>query len=239
MPVEIQLWNVKTVAIVQSNYLPWKGYFDLIRQADVFVLYDDVQFTKRDWRNRNVIKTPQGLHWLTVPVQVKGRYDQLVKDVVVSDPGWPLQHWRTIEMSYRQASGFSVHGEWLKECLLACQGMARLSEINGFLIGHIAHRLGLTTPLVRSEDIGRVEGRSENLLHLCTELGATDYLSGPAARDYLDVDQFARHGVTVHFAQYGGYPEFPQLHGPFKHEVSIVDLLLSVGSDAPAYIQRQ
>lgn len=229
----------KTVAIVQSNYLPWKGYFDLIQQADVFVLYDDVQFTKRDWRNRNVIKTVHGLHWLTIPVRVKGRYDQQVKDVLISDPDWALQHWRTIEMSYRRAPAFSELGPWFKDLFEHCREYEHLSAINEFLISQIAQRLGLTTPLVRSEEIGRIDGRSENLLHLCLELGATQYLSGPAARDYLDVALFRRNGVDVTFAQYGGYPEYPQLHGPFKHEVSIVDLMLNVGASAPAYLRSQ
>lgn len=228
----------KTVAIVQSSYLPWKGYFDLIRSADVFVLYDDVQYTKRDWRNRNVIKTPQGLHWLSIPVKVKGRYHQAIDEVEVADSQWVARHWQTIEMAYRRAPRFIEHAPALRSMLLACASMQRLSEINRHLIQSIAALLGIQTPILDCRPFGRVPGRTENLQHLCSALGATVYLSGPAAKSYLDESVFTQAGIEVRYMDYSGYPEYPQLYPPFEHHVSIVDLLLNTGHDAPRYLQR-
>src|SRR5438046_4323553 len=93
----------RKAAIVQSNYIPWKGYFDLIRRVDEFILYDDVQYTRRDWRNRNLIKTPQGLRWLTIPVEVKGKYYQSIRDTKIADPVWAASHWQTIVHNYGRA----------------------------------------------------------------------------------------------------------------------------------------
>ena len=97
----------RRVAIVQSSYIPWKGYFDLIRAADEFILLDDVQFTKRDWRSRNRIKTKDGLHWLSIPVHTKGRYEQRILDATVSDPSWAVRHWQTIQGAYARAPHFA------------------------------------------------------------------------------------------------------------------------------------
>lgn len=228
----------KTVAIVQSSYLPWKGYFDLIRKSDTFVLYDDVQYTKRDWRSRNVIKTAQGPLWLTVPVRVKGRYHQLIRDVEIAEPGWAEHHWRSIELTYRKASGFPALGPALQAMLEACASMNHLSAVNRHLTVEIAALLGIKTPILDSYGLGRVDGKSENLLHLCRALGATVYLSGPAAKSYLDESVFSQAGVQVRYMDYGGYPEYPQLHPPFDHQVSIVDLLLNTGHDARHYLER-
>ena len=229
----------KTIAIVQSSYLPWKGYFDLIRSADVFVLYDDVQYTKRDWRSRNVIKTVQGPLWLTVPVRVKGRYHQLIKDVEIADRDWAERHWRSIELAYRRAAGFAAHGAFIQSLLEKCAAMDALSAVNRFLIEQIAAALGISTPIIDSSALGHVEGRSENLLHLCQTLGGTTYLSGPAARSYLDETLFKQAGVGVRYMDYTGYPEYPQLHPPFEHHVSVVDLLLNVAQDVSRYLNRE
>jgi hypothetical protein len=228
----------KTIAIVQSSYLPWKGYFDLIRSADVFVLYDDVQYTKRDWRSRNVIKTAQGPLWLTVPVRVKGRYHQLIREVEIADTAWAEHHWRSIELAYRKAPGFAAMGPTLKALLEHCAGMNHLSSVNRYLTEQISTLLGIKTPILDSHEFGRVDGKSENLLNLCLSLGGTIYLSGPAARSYLDESVFEKAGVQVRYMDYDGYPEYPQLHPPFDHHVSIVDLLLCTGHEARRYLER-
>src|SRR5687767_6291071 len=119
----------KTVAIVQSNYIPWKGYFDLIDRADEFILLDDVQYTRRDWRNRNRIKTPRGLEWLTIPVEVKGKYHQSIKETVVSDPDWPRRHWSTISQHYARAPFFPLYRERLEELYLTTTERF-LSDVN-------------------------------------------------------------------------------------------------------------
>jgi hypothetical protein len=110
----------RKAAIVQSSYIPWKGYFDLIRQVDEFILYDDVQYTRRDWRNRNLIKTPHGLSWLTIPVDVKGKYFQSIRETRIADPGWAERHWKTIVHNYSRAPHFDHHRQKLEELYLGC-----------------------------------------------------------------------------------------------------------------------
>jgi len=224
---------VKTVAIVQSSYIPWKGYFDLIRRADEFILLDDVQYTRRDWRNRNRIKTANGLRWLTIPVEVKGRYHQAIRDTVVSDPDWASRHWRQLRQSYRDAPYFDDYAARLEPLYLECRE-THLSRVNRRFLDAICGWLGIGTPIRWSMDYEVVEGRSERLLSLCRQAGATRYLSGPSARDYLDVDRFAADGIEVAWMDYSHYPEYPQLHGPFEHGVSILDLLFMLGHGAPA-----
>lgn len=224
------------VALVQSNYIPWKGYFDLIASADVFVLYDDVQYTRRDWRNRNRIKTAQGVQWLTVPVQVSGRYRQRICDVMVSDPGWAERHWRTLVHQYAKAAGFSDLGPAL-EALYRSATSPRLSEINHHFLTGICEILGIATPLRWSSEFGLSGDRCERVVGLCRQLGAATYVSGPAARAYLDEAAFREAGLALEWADYSGYPEYRQLHPPFEHQVSIVDLLLNEGREARRFLK--
>lgn len=228
----------KRIAIVQSSYLPWKGYFDLIRSVDEFVLYDDMQFTRRDWRSRNRIKTPNGLHWLTVPVNVKGKFDQKIKDTEVAEPDWSTKHWQTLRHSYGKAPFFKHYQSQVDSAFAEILGERMLSRVNHRLIVLACDLLGIDTPITWSMDYVQQEGKSERLLSICQAAGATHYLSGPAARDYMDVDLFERNGVSVAFADYSGYPEYPQMHGPFEHGVSVLDLLFNTGEDALAYMKR-
>ena len=228
----------KRVAIVQSSYIPWKGYFDLIRAVDEFILLDDVQFTKRDWRSRNRIKTHQGLAWLTIPVRSRGLYLQLIQDACISEPQWAARHWATLRASYARAPFFAECAGVLEPLYAALGDEARLSAVNHRLIRAVCAWLGITTPITWSSDYGAASGRNERLVELCTRAGASDYLSGPAARDYLDEGLFARAGVRVQFADYGGYPEYPQLHPPFEHRVSVLDLLFSTGRGATRFMKQ-
>ena len=226
----------RRVAIVQSNYIPWKGYFDLIAHADEFVLYDDVQYTRRDWRNRNQIKTRQGLAWLTIPVAVSGRYHQRINEVAVEDETWAERHWRTIVHQY---SGAAAAAECLGslESLYLNAPRQRLSEINEHFLKGISALLGIDTPIRRSSEFLLDGDRSGRLLNICRQLEATIYLSGPSARDYLDETLFNDAGVAVEWVDYSGYPEHRQLHPPFRHDVSIVDLLLNEGHEAPRFMK--
>src|SRR5438128_2744936 len=147
----------KKVAIVQSNYIPWKGYFDLINSADEFILLDDLQYTRRDWRNRNLIKSPHGLIWLTIPVEVKGKFYQRIKDTVVSDPKWNQHHWKTIIHNYSKAAYFRDFKE-LFEVLYLRSSEKYLSEINYRFITAICKILGSSTKISRAVDYGLVEG---------------------------------------------------------------------------------
>ena len=226
----------KTVAIVQSNYIPWKGYFDLMRRSDEFILYDDAQYTRRDWRNRNLIKTAQGLQWLTIPVQTRGQFEQRICDVEVSDPAWGRQHCETLRRNYAKAPFFDSYRERL-EPLYRDESLRSLSQINQRFLVAICEMLGIQTRIAWSSDYQLVEGRTERLVDLCRQAGAKRYLSGPSARAYLDESLFAAAGIEVVYMDYTGYPEYPQSHPPFEHRVTVLDLLFHTGPEAPRYLQ--
>jgi WbqC-like protein family len=228
----------KRVAIVQSNYIPWKGYFDLIASVDEFVLYDDAQYTRRDWRNRNQIKGRQGLQWLTIPVAASGRYHQSIRETAIADPGWSERHWRSIAHSYARAECFATYGPRLRAVYAAAAGDELLSQVNHRFLAACCSWLGIGTKLSWSSDYRLVPGRSERLLDLCRQTGANEYWSGPSARDYLDESMFAAAGITVRWIAYSGYPAHPQLFPPFEHCVSIVDLLLNTGDRAREFLCR-
>jgi hypothetical protein len=225
------------VAILQSNYIPWKGYFDLIARVDQFVLYDDVQYTRRDWRNRNRLKTAHGPLWLTIPVRVGGRYLQRIRDVEVEDTGWAEKHWRTILHHYAAAPAASDCREALEE-LYRTAPRRWLTEINEHFLAGICGLLQITTRLRRSSELDLTGDRSERLASMCRQLGASTYVSGPAATAYLDAAPFQAAGIEVAWADYSGYPEYRQLHPPFDHHVSIVDLLMNEGRDARKFLKH-
>lgn len=229
----------RSVAIVQSNYIPWKGYFDLIARVDEFVLYDDVQYTRRDWRNRNRVKTPHGVQWLTVPVEVKGRYLQLIRDTVVSDRAWASEHWRTLQHCYARAPHLSAYRAQFEALYAKAGELTLLSDVNRLFLSAICEMLGIRTAITSSADYGvEVEDPTERLVEICRRAGATEYVSGPAAKAYMDEAIFDRAGVALHYMSYDGYPEYPQLHPPFEHAVSVVDLLFNTGARAPAYMKH-
>ena len=226
----------KKVAIVQSNYRPWKGYFDLINLVDEFILYDDVQYTRRDWRNRNKIKTLQGPKWLTIPVKTKGRYYQKVREAEISDPGWSSQHWQCITQNYSRAEYFDTYRDLFEDLYLG-QNERFLSQINHRFLTAVCQILGIHTKLSWSMDYRIVESdRTEKLVDFCRQVGATEYISGPAAKAYIDEELFKNAGITLRYIDYSGYPEYNQLWGEFIHEVSIIDLIFNCGEKAPYYI---
>jgi len=222
------------VAILQSNYIPWKGYFDIIHDVDTFVFYDDVQFTKNDWRNRNIVKTPNGPHWLTIPVGK--REDRLICEVEIPDSGWAKRHWQTLKQLYARAPHFKRYEPFLEE-VYAGRIWQNLSELNHHLITTIAREfLGVTTEFRDSREFAAVGAKTDRLIDVLTKVGADVYVSGPAARDYIREDQFEEAGIQLVWKSYQGYPEYPQLYPPFSHQVSILDLLFHVGPDAPHYV---
>jgi hypothetical protein len=227
----------KKVAILQSNYIPWKGYFDLIASVDEFILYDDVQYTRRDWRNRNIIKTPQGLLWLSVPVEVKGKYTQKIKDTKISDSKWTSKHWKTLVLNYRRASCFGEISEYFYP-YYNNKSYIYLSNLNRDLIEAVCKYLNIDTKISTSTDYGLSEGdKTERLVDLCLKTGATEYVSGPAAKSYMDKSLFSRHNIKVSWADYSDYAEYPQLWGEFEHKVSIVDLLFNCGKNSKLYMK--
>jgi hypothetical protein len=227
---------VKTVAIVQSCYIPWKGYFDLIGLADEFVLYDDRQYTKNDWRNRNRIKTPQGAQWLTIPVAHSGRHGQRIDEAEASDLRWPSKHWKAIAQNYSRAPFFDEYAPRFEQ-LYASLDDPRLTTVNRRFIDAVCEVLCIATPISPSTSYPADGGRSERVLSLCHAAGATRYLTGPAARGYLDGALFEDAGIEVEYMSYEGYPMYPQLYPPFEHSVTVLDLVFNVGSEAPRYLK--
>lgn len=227
----------KKIAIVQSNYIPWKGYFDLINSVDEFILYDDMQFTKRDWRNRNKIKSKDGLMWLTIPVKVKGKYFQAIKDTEVNDSDWGRKHWSSIVHCYAKAKHFDLYKEKFEDLFLNIKS-SFLTEINHLYISAICDILNITTTITRSMDYKLIEERrTERLIDLCKQAGGTEYISGPSANSYIDEDKFKESGVGLSYIDYSDYPEYEQLYPPFCHEVSIIDLIFNMGSEANKYMK--
>ena len=225
----------KRIAIVQSSYIPWKGYFDLIRSVDEFVLYDDAQFTRRDWRNRNRIKTADGLKWLTVPVEMKGKYGQAIKDTRISDPSWGEKHWKSLVHAYSKAPCFSQCAARIEEVYQDASDEA-LSQINYRFLTAICGILGIDTKITWSMDYAATGRKSERVLDICRQAGASEYLSGPSARAYLDESLFEEAGIDVIWMEYDGYPEYDQLHPPFEHHVTALDLIFHTGTKAPDHM---
>ena len=226
----------RKIAILQSNYIPWKGYFDLIAAVDEFIIYDDMQYTRRDWRNRNLIKTPQGLQWLTVPVKVKGKYSQTIRETEIDGMSWAEVHWKGLERNYRRAPYFREVAE-LFEPLYLKQGYTHLSVLNRRLLEAVCLYLGIRTAIKNSWDNVLVDGKAERLIDICRQAQGTEYISGPAAKDYVHEEQFANCGIKLTWFDYSGYPEYPQLWGEFAHGVTILDLLFNCGKEAPRYMK--
>jgi hypothetical protein len=222
-------------AILQSNYIPWKGYFDLMNSADVFIIYDEVQYTKNDWRNRNKIKTANGLMWLTIPVKQE-KLSQRIIDTQVSNNEWRKKHWTSISMSYSRSSYFG-HYRSLFEDLYLNSSETFLSRINYDFFVAINEILGIDTKLMWSNELNLVEGKSERLVDLCKKVGADEYISGPAAKDYLQTDLFEKQKIKVSWMDYSGYTEYRQLYPPFEHGVSILDLIFNEGPGASRFLK--
>lgn len=218
------------VTILQSNYLPWRGYFDFFKQSDVFVIYDDVQYTKNDWRNRNLIKTPDGVQWLTVPVDDKNRIGKnlLIKDVKITKNGWEDRHLKGIELNYKNAPYFGEIYDLLEKTFDEKHEL--LSDLNMSLIMKILDYIGIRCKLMRSSEMGFTElDPTERLVAICKHLGATEYYTGETAKDYLDTAKFGDIRVLWH-----RYKEkiYPQLWGEFLSRISIVDLIMNCGTKA-------
>jgi hypothetical protein len=229
---------MKKVAIVQSNYIPWKGYFDMLAGVDEFILYDDMQYTRRDWRNRNQIKTPQGVQWITVPVLVKGKYHQKIRETEIDGHDWAADHWKSLSQNYRRAPHFEEIAAWVEPLYLG-ETYTHISQLNRSFIEAVSGYLGYKTVISNSWDYTLLDGKSERLADLCAQAGGTEYISGPAAKDYIEESEFATRGIRLTWFDYSGYPEYPQLWGDFQHGVTILDLLFNCGKDSPQYMKKK
>ena len=223
-------------AILQSNYIPWKGYFDLIHSVDTFVIYDSVQYTKNDWRNRNKIVTNMEPAWLTIPVRQE-TLQQTIRETKVANPKWAKKHWRTIQQSYAKSEYFSQYEDGLQELYASFSGESHLSTINTKLITHICGLLGIKTKILQDSQFTLPDDRIAKLIEICQNTNATTYLSGPAAKDYLNENQFNQAGIEVEWINYHNYKIYNQNTNIFDHFVSILDVLFCYGNNFQAYLE--
>ena len=230
----------KKVAILQSNYIPWKGYFDLIASVDEFIILDNVQYTKNDWRNRNKIKTRNGLQWLTIPVQTSGNFGQLINEVKVGHPSWTRKHWNSILLSYSKAPYFKLYAEELEHIYNEIGAETYLSNINRQFIDFICKKLNIKTSITCSTDYAvNSSDKEDRVIQLCKVAKGTTYISGPAAKTYINPSNFTANGITLEFADYSNYKPYNQLYPPFEHAVSIFDLMFQLGDSAFAYVHSE
>jgi len=226
----------RKLVVLQPGYLPWLGFFDQLRRADVFVYYDDVQYDKHGWRNRNRIKTQSGPQWLTVPVLHHGRGLPSILDVEIDRrQSWARKHVASLRQAYARAAHTAQYIPELEEML--CRPWERLVDLDIALVDVMRRWLGLSRRIERSSEIGIPGERSERLLRLCQHFGARTYLSGSAARVYLDTGLFERNGISIEWQDFA-HPVYRQLHGDFVPYLSTIDLLLNCGDEALAVLER-
>lgn len=226
------------VVILQPSYIPWRGYFHQIHLADLFVFYDDVQYDKGGWRNRNRIKTPGGSRWLTIPVHKAG---VLTRGLVISevqidwDNQWNRSHWDSLRQNYKGAP-FLKRYTPLLEAFYGRHDLL-LADFTIETTIALAHELGIRTEFIRSSTLGVKGSKTDRLVSILKKVGGTRYISGPSARAYLEEDKLADAGISVEYMRYE-YPEYAQLYPPFDPQTSVLDLLLMTGAEAPRYIWK-
>jgi len=224
---------MKKCAIIQSNFLPWKGYFDIINDVDIFIFLEDVQYTKRDWRNRNMIKVSNGTtQWINVPVHSE-KIQNISNVKIRYDNDWNELIKTKINANYKKAPYFDSYVDTLFSYL--DKKYVYLSSLNIDLIVAISDILGIHTKFINSVDLETNGTKDDKLLSLCKKVDADYYLSGPAAKNYIDVEKFKFAGVELAYKDYN-YSKYPQQWGNFEHAVSIIDLLFNCGENAPRYI---
>lgn len=229
---------MKKIAILQSNYIPWKGYFDLISAVDEFVIFDEMQFTKRDWRNRNQIKTPNGMKWLTVPVRTKGSFNQKIIDTQIDGDEWVENHIKSLEHNYSGAKFFNEILTIIKPIYLE-KKFNYISDLNLEFIKAICNYLEIDTKILNSSDLGVLNnGKTDRLIDICKKLKGKIYVSGIAAKNYIEIDKFNKAKIKVEWFDYDGFIEYPQLWGEFSHNVTILDLLFNCGKKSKHYLRH-
>ena len=225
------------VAICQPTYLPWSGYFDLIDQVDLFIALDNVQFAKRSWQQRNQIRTPKGLEWITVPVLSRARFDQFISEVEISDPKFAHSHLRSIEHAYRRSAYFAEFFPQLQQTMHGMHGTSLL-ETNLGLVRFLLQQLDIATPILKASSLGQSGKRSELLANLCSAVGATEYLSPKGSAAYLlqEHSLLTARGIAVSFQHYE-HPEYRQVFTPFQPFASVIDLIFNEGKRAPEILR--
>ncbi len=223
--------------ILQPSYIPWRGYFHQIQKADLFIFYDDVQYDKHGWRNRNRIKTLQGGQWLSIPVHSKGVVIESIPIQTVEiawEQTWAERHLRAIQQNYSKAPYFKELAPWLEE--IYSRRPERLADFTIQTTIELARKLGIHhTRFMRSSELQVSGQKTARLIDILSQVGATHYISGPSASSYIEEDQFQNAGITLEYMQYN-YPEYLQLYPPFDPFVTVLDLLMMTGPEAPGYI---
>ena len=222
------------VAINQPCYLPWRGHFALWKQADVFVFYDDVQFTSNTSKSffaRVQLKTAAGRRWLTVPVHKSGKFGQRIDEVTIADQRWAGRHAAAIREAFRGAP----HAATVEPVLAALQGWERLAELTVATTTVMAELLGVQRDALRASALGVAGSGWERVLGICRKLGASRYVSGLGGLDYLDHEAFDAAGIAVEYMDYDLSP-YPQLHGAFEPYVTALDTLANLGPAAGAHV---
>jgi hypothetical protein len=222
------------VGIIQSNYIPWRGYFDFIDSVDLFVFHDDLQYTKGDWRNRNKIKTANGLKWLTVPVHYCQTTQLICETAIDYSTKWQINHKNQIKASYRETPFLSDVLFLLEEAY--SYNDKTISQLNIRLIRMICAYLKIETPFVMSAEYGLTGAKTERLIQLLNQLGASTYVSGPSANNYLDENLFRESGIDLEYKKYE-YQPYPQNGGDFEGRVSVIDLLANCGPGSTNYLK--
>ena len=225
------------VVILQPSYIPWRGYFGQIRKADLFIFYDDVQYDKHGWRNRNQIKTAQGKQWLTIPVHSKGVTEGIpIKDVRIdwSRP-WGKAHLKALTIAYNKTPHFKDYLPLLESFYDRRDDC--LADFTIEITILLSRELGIaSTRFLRSSELPGIHGvKTERLIQILKRVGAKHYISGPSARGYVEKEKFDEAGITLEYMEYH-YPEYPQLYPPFDPYVTILDLLFMAGKNALNYM---
>ena len=217
------------VGIIQSNYIPWRGYFDFIDDVDLFVIHDDLQYTKGDWRNRNQIKVLSGSSWLTVPVNYHKTSQLICNTLIEHSQKWQSAHIKKFFVNYSKSPYVHDALELLQEALDYLD--PTISQLNIRLINLICAYLNITTPMVMSSNLDIFGTKTERIIQILKKVGASAYLSGPTAKAYLDEQLLRDNGFKLEYKTYD-YDSYPQPHGEFIGNVTILDLIANVGLDA-------
>lgn len=216
------------IGILQPGYLPWLGFFEQMERTDLFILYDDVQYDKNGWRNRNRIKTPGGWQWLTVPVKVEYRNLPLIKEILIDDrASWQKKHLGTINQYYRDAPYFDQYYPELEKILR--RRFRFLIDVDLELIAWLVNSLGLERRIILSSELDLPGRSTERLIRICRHFGADSFYEGASGRDYIDEALFRDAGIRLEYQDYQ-HPVYPQLYGEFVPYLSTVDLLFNCGA---------
>ncbi len=228
----------KVISIIQPSFLPWRGYFQIISQSDGFVFYDDVQYDKHGWRNRNQIKTASGPQWITVPVLSKGKSEQPIFAAQIDNTSqWGKKIIKSVAVSYKKAAYFDLYFEWFSKILN--QKWESISALNIQLTKEISYFLEIKTAFYLSSELKIPHGDpTQRLVEICKSFSANTYVSGPSAKAYIgNGEKFTKAGVHLEYASYQ-MPPYTQLFGPFFPTASIIDLLFNEGPNSKEFLKN-